>query len=125
MFSLFKRRDWKPELIPELQGECRGLIVRLRNFPCLVDPADGSRKLPSGDFGGDFLAELTDRQLGDFGQLRAALSVSGTRTVAVQLKGLAPIEMDIAGQPPSTAKEFYSDLADAIIAALQSKGIKP
>ena len=124
MFSLFKRRDWKPELIPELQGSYAGLIVRIRNFPCLVDPADGSRRVRYRDFGGEFLAALT-ALLGDIHHLRADLSGGGTRTVQVRIRELAPIEIRLTGQPPSTVRAFHSDLADALVAALESKGTKP
>lgn len=125
MINLFKRRVWTPELISELQGSYEGLRVRIRGFPCLVDPTDGSRKFRYRDFGGEFLAELTDRQLGDVDALRADLSGGGTRTVWVQLRALVPIEVHLAGQPPSTVRGLRSDLADALIVAFESKGIKP
>ena len=124
MLKLFKRRDWKPELIPELQGSYAGLTVRIRDFPCLADTADGSRKVRYRDFGGEFLAALT-ALLGEIDHLHADLSGGGKRTVQVRIRELAPIEIQLMGQPHSTVRAFHSDLADALIAALESKGIKP
>lgn len=125
MINLFKRRDWRPEIISELQGSYEGLTVRIRDFPCLVDPADGSRKFRHRGFGGEFLEEITARLLVDFNHLRADLSGGGTRTVVVRLRDLAPIEFELTGRLPSTVRAFHSDLADAIIVALASKGIEP
>lgn len=125
VINLFKRRDWRPEIISELQGSHEGLTVRIRDFPCLVDSADGSRKFRHRGFGGEFLEELTARLLGDYSHLCEELSGGGKRTVLVRLKDLAPIEFHLMGRLPPTVRAFHSDLADAIIVALESKGIRP
>lgn len=74
MFGLFKRQEWKPEVVSVLKGSCNGLRVVLRNCPCLRDEAGEKRTNAYPDFGTDFLADLTDRQLGDFAHLQKLVS---------------------------------------------------
>lgn len=121
----FKRRNWQPELVAELRGSYGGLAVCIRRFPCLADTSDGRRKFRYPDFGAEFLAALTDQLPGNANELRAALSGGEARTVLVQLRDLEPVEVQLAGQPPATSREFHSDLADAIISALKSAGVQP
>jgi hypothetical protein len=125
MFGLFKRRERKPEVLPELKGSHNGLHVVLRNFSCLSDALDGERKYPYPDFGTEFLAELTDRQLGDFDHVRQFLSADAGKTVYVRLRDLPSIEVQVTGRVSSRREEFYSDLADALIAAFESHRIRP
>lgn len=125
MFRFFKRRDWKPELMPELKGSHNGLHVTLRNFSCLGDASDGRRKFAYPDFGSEFLAELADRQLGDFDHVHQALSADAGKTVYVRLRDLPAIEVQLTGRAASRRREFYSDLADALIAAFDSCRIRP
>ena len=125
MLSLFKRRNWKPDVVPELRGSHDGLNVVVRNLPCLLDPSDGKRKYPYSDFGAEFLGELTDGQLRDFEHIHQVLSSGGGKTVAVTLRDHSPIEVAISGRASEHRKTFYSDLADALISAFESHGIKP
>jgi hypothetical protein len=125
MFGLFERREWKPEVVPELKGSYKGLHVVLRNFSCLGDASDGKRKYPYPDFGSEFLSELTDRQLGDFDHVRQVLSADAGKTVYVRLRDLPAIEVQVTGRASSSRQQFYSDLADALIAAFDSHHIRP
>ena len=125
MLGLFKRRHWKSEVIPELVGAYDGLTVVLRNFPCRVDLSDGTRKCPYPDFGAGFIYELTERQLGEFEQLRQILATGAEKTAYVRLRDLVPIEVRISGRAATRRDQFYSDLADALIVAFESHRIKP
>jgi len=124
MFGLFKRREWKPEVVSELKGSYNGLHVVLRNFSCLRDPSDGKRKYPYQNFGAEFLAELRDRQLGDFDLIRRVLSADAGKTAYVRLRDLPAIEVQVTGRASSRRDAFYSDLADALIAAFDSHRIR-
>jgi hypothetical protein len=125
MFGLFKRREWKPEIVREMKGSYNGVHVVLRNFSCLSDASDGKRKYPYPDFGAEFLAELTERQLGDFDHVRQVLSADVGKTVYVRLRNLPAIEAQVSGRGSDSRQEFYSDLADALIAAFDSHRIGP
>ena len=125
MLSFFKRREWKPEIVPELKGVYDGLNVVLHNFPCLVDASDGKRKYAYSDFGREFLAELADRQLGDFEHVRQVLSAGAGKTAYVRLRDLDAIEVQVTGHVSPRREQFYSDLADALIAAFDAHRIKP
>ena len=45
--------------------------------------------------------------------------------VYVRLHDLPAIEVQVTGHGPLDEREFYSDLADALIAAFESHGIQP
>jgi hypothetical protein len=125
MLNYFKRREWKPQTMPELKGACNGLYVTLHNFPCLIDASDGKRKYAYANFGPEFLAELTDRQLSDFEHVRQVLSAGAGMTVQVRLRELGAIEVQVSGHVSARRGQFYCDLADALIAAFEAHGIKP
>lgn len=125
MLSLFKRRDWKPEVLSELKRTNDGLTVVLRNFTCLIDTNAGKRKYPHLDFGAEFLLELTNRQLGDFEHVRRVLSAGAGKTAYVRLRDFGAIEVQVTGRASHRREQFYSDLADALIAAFDTHRIKP
>src|SRR5262245_3652586 len=120
MPRLSQRRNWTPEVVPELRGTYDGLHVVLREFPCLADPSHGRRKYPYAGFGAEFLTQLADRHLGDFEQIRQVLSAGLRKTVYVKVSDLGAIEVQISGRAPLGAHRFYSDLADALIIAFGS-----
>lgn len=125
MFGIFKRRNWKPQVIGDLSGTSNGISVLLRNFPCRVDDADGSRTYAYGDFGSEFLQELSDHQLGDFDLVNRTISSGAEKSVYVKLRDLAPFEVRVSGRITGKRDQFYSDLADALIEAFRSQSIKP
>lgn len=112
-------------VVPEMHGTYEGLSVVLRNFPCLVDSSNKKRKYRYSAFGNEFLTELTEHQLGTFEKLSALLAAGDTKTVKVQLRDLGAIEVQLAARTARPARQFYSDLADALIVAFDSERIKP
>jgi hypothetical protein len=125
MFGFFRRRDWKPEVLPQLEGSFAGLHVLIRNFPCLSDSSSGERKYRYGDFGSEFHAELIHRQLADFEHVRQILAAGARKTVLVRLRDLPTIQVEVQGRPSDKPAQFYSDLADAPIEAFQSQQVRP
>lgn len=125
MFGIFKSRNWKPQVIGDLRGTSNGISVLLRNFPCRVEEADGSRTYAYDDFGAEFLQELSDRQLGDFDLVNRTISAGAEKSVYVKLRDLSPFEVRVSGRIAGKRDQFYSDLADALIAAFKSQSMEP
>ncbi len=124
MFGLFKRKDWQPDVVPSMTGTYDGLSVTVRNFPCLRDAATGSRTYPYKDFGNEFINAL-GKELGDHAELRNVLGAGAGKTVVVVLPKITAIEVSLMGSPSTTRHQLDSSLADALIVAFESKGIKP
>lgn len=125
MFDLFKRKNWQPEVLPEIKGTSNGLSVTLRNFPCRLDASSNTRTYRYSDFGTEFLSEINDRQLGEFKDIYPILTAGAVKTVLVRLRDLPPIEVSLSGRPDERKQQFYSDLADALIDAFEKQRIKP
>jgi hypothetical protein len=125
MFNLFKRRNWKPEIIEEMQGSFGSLNVVVRNFSCMLDPISGRRRYPRGDFdfGPNFIEEL-HAQLGDFELLRQILAAGAPKTVYARLKGIPAIEIQIRGTAVRKA-QFDDELAEALALILEANRISP
>lgn len=124
MFGLFKRKEWQPEVVAEMKGSHDGLSVTVRNFPCLRDAKSGSRTYRTPNFGSDFIHGLT-KELGDYKDLRNLLGGGAGKTVIVTLPNLQAIHVSLFGSAPSSDRQLDSNLADALIAAFESQGIKP
>jgi hypothetical protein len=124
MFGLFKRKEWQPEVVTEMKGAHDGLSVTVRDFPCLLDPNSGSRTYRTPNFGNDFIVGVT-KELGDYSELRSLLAAGAEKTVIVNLVGLPSIRVSVIGLAPTSDRQLESDLADALIVALDSQGIKP
>jgi hypothetical protein len=125
MFGTSKPKDWRTELVPELSGAFNGLKVTLRNFPCLFDSDSNTRKYLYPDFGFEFITELSEEQLGDYENVIRVLNSGASKIVYVRVRGIPPIEVSVKGTPVKRKAQFYSDIADALIGAFDSKGIKP
>lgn len=125
MIGMFKSRNWKPQVIGDLRGTSNGISVLLRNFPCRVDEADGSRTYAYDDFGAEFLQVLSGRQLGNFDLVDSTISSGAEKSVDVKLRDLSPFEVRVSGRTTGKRDQFYSDLADALIEAFRSQSIKP
>ena len=125
MLGFFKQKKWMTESISELSGSFNGLQVIVNNLPCLRDPDSGSRKYIFKNFGFEFITELTEIQLGDHVNLTQLLNSGNTKTVYVSVRDLAPITVSLKGVPAQRKAEFYSDVADSLIAAFSSIGLKP
>ncbi len=122
MFGLFKQRKWTSEILPELSGSYGGLRVVLSNFPCRVDLLSGKRSYVYYAFGDDFIHALHNA-LGDFEQLRQTLAATGSKKVCIQLPELPLFQVEITGSVAGQ-RQFYSDIADALIEAFASQGIQ-
>jgi hypothetical protein len=124
MFGLFKRKDWQPDVIPLMTGAHDGLSVTVRNFPCLRDSATGSRTYRYPNFGSEFINGVA-KELGDYQELRNVLDAKAGKTVVVVLPKLPAIEVSLMGSPSTSSRQLDSNLADAMIAAFESQGLKP
>jgi len=125
MFGLFKKREWVQEVLPEMQGSVGNLHVRVKLFPCRLDSKTGERTYAYDDFGVEFINELSDRQLSNFEQVCQTLAFGTSKTVSIKLRDLPSFEVELKGKISSSSRQFYSDLADALIEAFKTKGIKP
>jgi hypothetical protein len=122
MLELFKRRDWKQETLPRLDGSFEGLRVTLQSVPCLHDAKSGARKYSYPDFGFDLLAGLHE-QLGDFDLLRAKLRAGAAVQIFVNLPSQSRILVELSGIAAASRRDFDSDLGDALIVALERAGL--
>lgn len=124
MFGLFKRKEWQPEVVAEMKGSHDGLSITVHNFPCLRDTVSGSRTYRTPTFGNDFILGVTQK-LGDYSDLRGLLGAGAGKTIVVTLPNLPAIQVSLMGSTPSTDRQLNSNLADALIVAFESQGIKP
>jgi len=123
MFGLFDRREWRPETLTELRGSYQQRKVRIRNVPCLHDAKSGRRKYAYSDFGNDFLMGLHE-QLGDFELLCTKLRTGAPAQAFVKVSSYSPIMVELTGTSNSSRRQFDSDLADALIEAFKSVGLR-
>lgn len=124
MLGLFKKRSWQHEVLDELRGNEGNLSVRLTNVPCLRDAASGDRKYAWPDFGHAFLFALHDA-LGGAKHALDRLSTGAAISASVHLEQGPVIGVEISGKPRGNVRILESDIADALISALSSKGVKP
>lgn len=124
MFGRIKRKDYGPEVIPTMQGSFDGLKVTMHNFPCLREPVSEARTFAFPDFGRK-LIDAVVKDLGQFDELQKVLNGGAGKTVVMKLHDLAPFEVSVAGKCSDSDRQFQSDLGDALIAAFESKSIKP
>jgi hypothetical protein len=124
MWNLFQRKDWVDETLSVISGNAVGLHVTIKNLPCRKPKNDNFWHYRYSKFGNDFIAELSDRQLKDFDSVASALTQGKVVRVPVKVKELPEVSVEIQGRPGGK-REFYSDLADAIIDATEKNGIKP
>jgi len=124
MFGLFKRMEWESAILPQMKGVYGGIHVVISNLPYRLDRLRGKRTYAYPDFGAEFIDQLHSK-LGDFEQLRRALAVSGSKTVFIELRELPEFQVEITGSISEKKRQFYSDIADALIEAFQSQGISP
>ncbi|MBK9307455.1 MAG: hypothetical protein IPM58_10300 [Nitrospira sp.] len=73
----------------------------------------------------EFIEDLSDRQRGDFEHLRKFLSYGAGKPASVRVRNHPGIEVQVTGCGSASEREFYLDLADAVIAAFDSHGIQP
>lgn len=124
MFDLFKRKQWQPDLVSEMKGTYEGLSVTVRNFSCLKDAASEARTYRYSNFGCEFI-DGVHKNLGSYEELRNILRSGAGKTIIVNLPSLPAIQVSLSGLAPDSKRVFDSNLADALIAAFESEGIKP
>ena len=124
MLGLFKKRSWQHEAVDELRGSEGSLSIILTNVSCLRDSASGDRKYAWPDFGHDFLFALYE-DIGGGNQAHARLGLGSSIVTSVRLKQGPAIGVEISGKPSGNVRSFESDIADAIINAFASGGIRP
>ncbi|MDR0672833.1 MAG: hypothetical protein LBF93_04045 [Zoogloeaceae bacterium] len=124
MFGWLRKRSWKPEVLPELTGKKSHLIVRLTNLPCLRDELTGDRKYAFSDFGHDILMTLHEA-IGGMQHAHSRLVAGSTIITLVRLSQQPSIGVEISGRPNNSVRVFESDIADALINAFETVGLKP
>jgi hypothetical protein len=124
VLSWLKKKSWTPDVLPELTGQEGQLIVRLTNVPCLRDAITGSRKYARPDFGYDFLMAFYDA-IGGAQQAHSRLLAGSTITTFVRLPQQSAIGVEMSGKPDDSVRVFESDIADALINAFESAGLRP
>ena len=124
MFGLFKQRSWQHEVLDELRGSEGNLSVRLTAVPCLRDALSGDRKYAWRNFGHDFLMALPDA-VGGARYAHDLLSSGSPVVASVRLEQGPAIGVELSGKPSGGVGALESDIADALISAFGSKGLKP
>ena len=108
--------------LPELHGREGDLDLRLDGLPCRIDPL-GSRRYPWRGFGNELLDALWSA-LGDPTLLRERLATGAPVRVEFSLRDGSALTLQLSGRPPAP-RRLASDLADALLAALQSGRVEP
>lgn len=125
ILNFFKRRQWRAEVIGEMTGSFVKVVVRVRNLPCLFEASSGKHRYHYKDFGSEFIEELTERQLPGFEELVRILNAGAAANALVRLRELGPIEVQVTGKITVSSREFYSDLADALVEAFKTHQLGP
>jgi hypothetical protein len=123
MLGLFNKKSWQHEVLEELRGSEGNLSVRLTTMPCLRHAASGDRKYAWSDFGHDLLLALHDA-IGGAEHAHSRLSAGSSVAASIRLKQGPEIGVEISGKPSSSVRNFESDIADALISAFESRGIR-
>lgn len=123
MFGLFTRHKWTPETVAEMHGTYRDLSVTLRNVPCLREEHGSVRKFASPDFGLHLLNELHE-QLGSMDALASRLNAGAPACALITLSGYQPVSVELRGKLGQKAWELQSDIADALLEAFKSVGLR-
>jgi hypothetical protein len=124
MFNLFKKKEWINEAFSVISGNTAQLHITIRNFPCRKEKDEKYWHYAYSDFGNDFISELSGNKLSEYSTVASELNEGKILSLPVKLKDLSEITVEIQGR--SVRKnEFYSDLADAVIDAMERNGIKP
>lgn len=123
MLGLFSKRSWQHEVLEELRGSEGNLSVRLTTVPCLRDAASGDRKYPWSDFGHDLLFALHDA-IGGAKHAHSRLNAGSSVVASIRLKQGPEIGVEISGKPNGSVRSFESDIADALISAFESRGVR-
>lgn len=118
-------KEWVEKELPEIEGESGTIIVRCRPFPFRQKAGGEQRKFLYPDFGSDFRHELMDVQLSDWEGLKEKFAQVGKTVVSVSMKKCAPITVEVECSKLLKPPQFFSDLADAIIDAMEKNSIRP
>lgn len=117
--------EWVEKELPEIVGECGAVIVRCRPFPFRQKAGGEQRKFLYPNFGSDFRHELMDVQLSDWQALTKKFEQTGRIVVSVPMSKCDPITVEVDCSKQLRAPQFFSELADAIIDAMEKNKILP
>ena len=120
----FRKRQWADEVLEELNGKYGAISIVLKNFPCRVDQSSNERRFSYPEFGQELISTLMNRELQNLDQLRQTIAFGSSKSVSVKLRDLPTIGITVSGTPSSSDRQFQSDIADALIAAFESKNIR-
>ncbi len=70
------------------------------------------------------MSDLAYHELADFAAIQSALAEGRQLQIDMNVSQ-RDFVIEIQGNPPRRAKQFYSDVADALIDAFDKNGIKP
>lgn len=116
---------WVDKWLPEVVGKSKTVVVRCQPFPCKQEANGGKRKYLYSDFGSDFRHELMDVHLSDWNRLKNQLAKDKNITVIVSANMSNSISVEIECVKQLNEQQFFSELADAIIDAMDKYGIQP
>src|SRR5579875_2762982 len=141
MFRWFKRATHERCVVEETQGEYRGLVVVMRDFPCRVNVETGRRRFVTDgvphEFGPDFLeaifAAFNEQVLAKrsdpnaaYEEFRARLDAGESETMVIRIGELRPFTIEFSGRAPDTRRRFEEEyVLDAIMAAMDFAAVSP
>lgn len=120
MFSFLKKRNWQ-EGKTSFIGTNDNVRVHFEDFPILKDEESGKKKEFYPDFNGAFLEDLT-KQIGDYDDIKDKTGSSLNYQVNLNKAPAFSVRVEIMGQSKND-REFFNDLANAIIAGFESQDI--
>ncbi|MEI8121844.1 MAG: hypothetical protein WCI20_07310 [bacterium] len=117
--------EWVEKELSEIVGQSGAVVVHCRPF--FVQQIDGGeqRKFLYPNFGSDFRHELMDVQLSDWQTLKKRFEQTKDISVPLSMKKCRPMTVEIECLGQLRKAQFFSDLADAIIDAMDKNGICP
>jgi hypothetical protein len=117
--------EWVEKELSEVVGQSGAVVVHCRPFPFQQIASGEQRKFLYPNFGSDFRHELMDVQLSDWQALKKRFEQTRDISVSISMKKCRPMTVEIECSEQLRETQFFSDLADAIIDAMDKNGICP
>lgn len=111
------------EVLTEITGNSGGVSVCIRDFPYVFK--NGKRSFLNKDFGPVFHSELTGNNLTGWKALDAEMGKKEVTQTTILIGGLWPINIEIERTMKMKDAQFLSDLADAVVDAMERNNVHP
>jgi len=121
--GLFKKKEYVDEIIPQITGQERELIITLKNMPVRKE-ALTSRLENHPDFGCGLAEELLGNDRVPFEEVKQTLQSGNKYNVSFHVHRLPEMSIEISGAVPKNKSQFESDLLGAIASAWKQNNIK-